>query len=340
MDEWDTGGRLILDPQVKETLEEIQRKRITIPNEPRPIAFDMQNYKFPMGNTLLQILGDSLNTKPLDPKKGQEAISIGRTLYAYDESIDQYQCIEGSAFITAHSLIKLDKESYLPIGYVTTYFYTRASLLTDGTKALRYSDQIEVESKKDYVLDKIDLLSKYVEDHGVVFIDGPLIGGDVYIHMIKAMEDFEARDIIPVFFVKNSNSNLVVDNIEGLRGRYNSDLHWAHTVLKKGERTNFFCYTDQVNAKNAKVFCYVRLFDGSPQRVEFYVESYRNHRDEIDQIMDTIAYMAVVQGVVKNPQIRLIAIAEQYAREYIKLCDIKSLLRKMSLTPTIDTERF
>lgn len=342
MNEIEIAGKLILDPRMRETLKEIKDKGIRIPHEKQTVTVDLQNYKFPEGNAILKIVGNGLNTVPLNPRKGEGYIKSGerRAIFAYDESIDKYQCIEGTAYITAHSLVKLGMNEYIPLGYLTTYFYTRAKELTKNTEALRYSDRIEVESQRDYVLDKIELLQKYVEDQAIVLIDGPLIGGDVYIHMIQAMKNFEEREVIPIFFVKNSNSNLVVDNIDVLKGKYNSDLHWAHETLRRGERTNFFCYTDQVNERNAKVFCYVRLFEGSPQRVEFFVDTYQNHISEIQSFMDLIAYMAIVQGEVKNPQIRLIAIAEKYAREYIKLANIKSLLKKLGLTPTVNSERF
>lgn len=338
----ETTGKLILDPRMRETLKEIKDKGIRIPPQKQTVNVDLQNYKFPEGNTILKIVDNQLNTVLLNPRLGDEYIKKvkGRIIYAYDESIDKYQCIEGTAFITAHSLVKLGTNDYIPLGYLTTYFYTRAKEITKNSKNLRYSDRIEVESQRDYVLDKIKLLETSVEDQSILLIDGPLIGGDVYTHMIHAMRNFEERNIIPIFFVKNSNSNLVVDNIDLLKGKYNSDLHWAHEILNKGERTNFFCYTDQVNDRNAKVFCYVRLFEGSPQRVEFFVDTYKNHLAEIDDFMNLIAYMAIVQGEVKNPQIRLIAIAEKYAREYIKLTDIKTLIKKLGLTPTINSERF
>ena len=57
-----------------------------------------------------------------------------------------------------------------------------------------------------------------------------------------------------MLFVKNSESNMVVDNIEGVHGKFNSDLHY--NVLKNGQRICFFKYVDRKNDRNTKIFCY------------------------------------------------------------------------------------
>ncbi len=117
-------------------------------------------------------------------------------------------------------------------------------------------------------------------------------------------------------------------------------MHWAYKYLKKGQRTNFFKYADRNNPDNAKIFCYIKVFDLSPQRVEFHIDTFQKYREKMDEIMDLIHYLILAQGDLKNPQVRPIAIAEKYARDTLRLTDIYKLARKSGLVPTMNQERF
>ncbi len=195
-------------------------------------------------------------------------------------------------------------------------------------------------SKKDYIEDKIDFLLSTAPKKSILFIDGPLIGGDVYTYMIRAINKFLENNIIPIFFVKNSSSNLVVDNTPELRSIYNSDMHWAYKFLRNGYRTTFFKYVDRHEKKNAKIFCYLKPFDVSPQRVEFHIATYEQYNDIINDIIELAYYLILVQGDLKNPQVRPIAIAEKFARETIHLIDINKIMRTSGAIPTMNQERF
>lgn len=333
-------GKLLIEPNLRKTLSELNTFKIKIPEERAQVEIDWQAYKFPPDADLVNVIDGKIEQVNLDAGQGYENILNGRRLVAYDESIEKYLCLEGTAYVAAHSIVTLQEEAYNPIGYVTMNFYTRAKHIAEKAGTLQYTKNTEFQAQRDYVLDKLNLSREHTENGSILFVDGPLIGGDVYTYMIQAMDSFLEKDIVPVFFVKNSNSNLVVDNIQELNGFYNSDLHWAYTFLKQGQRTNYFRYADAVNPDNSKIFCYVKLFEGSPQRVEFYSKTFFIYRELIEKVMDTIYYLALLQGVQKNPQIRLIAIAEKYAREYISLCDIKTMLRNTSITPTVNQERF
>ncbi len=195
-------------------------------------------------------------------------------------------------------------------------------------------------SQIDYIKDRIEFLVEYTPDGSVLFIDGPLIAGDVYVRMIGAMDTFHEKNLFPAFFIKNSNSNLVTDNTSGLRGKYNSDLHWANVLLKPGQRSSFFKYVDVNNPRNAKVFCYFKTFRSSPLRIEFHLDTYEREQDRIPSIMDLVHYYGLVQGDARNPQIRPIAIAEKFARATLKLVDFDRIMRTAGATPTINQERF
>ena len=56
--------------------------------------------------------------------------------------------------------------------------------------------------------------------------------------------------------------------------------------------------------------------------------------------MDVMNYLIIVQGYLKNPQIRPISIAEKYARETLSLIDPKKWLSKTVVTPTMNQIRF
>ncbi len=143
-----------------------------------------------------------------------------------------------------------------------------------------------------------------------------------------------------MFFVKNSSSNLVTDNVSELKNRFNSDLHWSYHYLNPGQRTNYFVYRDRVNPHNAKVFSYLKAYPLSPQRIEFHVDTYNKYESIIDNLMDLAYYFILLQGNDKNPQIRPIALAERYARETLNFVNIYTLLREVGITPTMNQTRF
>ena len=159
--------------------------------------------------------------------------------------------------------------------------------------------------------------------------------------------DLLGKNIVSLFFVKNSSSNLVTTYVKKLRGKFNSDMHWAYSYLKAGERTNFFRYIDQSDeAKVAKgkafskVFCYLKAFNVSPVRIEIESNTFKKFRSSMDDWMNLAYYLLLVQGDLKNPQIRSIAIAEKYARATLNLINLGQLMKELGITPTMNQERF
>ena len=234
----------------------------------------------------------------------------------------------------------INKE-FVPISYITLYFYTRSDEIVNNSKYIKYSKDPASDSNQDYAEDRNILIQNYVIDNSILFVDGPLIGGNLTSYSLKLIKDLHKINVIPIFFVKNSDSNLLIDSISSMKNKFNSDLHWSYQFLRRGERTNFFKYTDLVNPKNTKIFCYIKPFNYvSPQRVEIHPQTFSLFGDYIADIFDMIYYLMLVQGDKSNPQIRPIAIAEKYAREIIKTINTRSLLKNTSLIPTIDQERF
>lgn len=325
---------LIVQTEFLDVLNELKSFNVSLPKTSNQYNIDLQTYS--VNGQLTSSVGEICSID-LNPKVG---ISTGRSVLAYDESIVKFSCLEGTAYLTSHSLVYLGEEDYIPTGYLTFYFYTKSKNIAENSKYLRYSLDPDMDSKRDYIKDKIDFLVNYTPPNSLLLIDGPLIAGDVYTYMIRAINKFTERNILPVFFVKNSSSNMVVDSVKELSYKYNSDMHWSYKYLKKGQRTNYFRYADKVNPNNAKIFSYIKGYDMSPQRVEFHIDTFKAFRNELDTIHDMMYYLLLVQGDKHNPQIRPIAIAEKFAREFIKLTDINKYFFDFGLVPTMNQERF
>jgi hypothetical protein len=213
-------------------------------------------------------------------------------------------------------------------------------MLTSNAIYIKQSDDPEIASKLDYILDRTKLLIENVPENAILFIDGPLMGGNVISHTLLMINKLFEKNIIPIFFVKNSNSKLVTDNVEEFRGQYNSDLHWCYHFLKEGERTNFFKFINATNRTQGKIFCYIKPFNGNPQRVEFYLNVFDVFRDQINNIMNIIYYLLLVQGDSKNPQLRPIAISEKFARASLKLFNLEKIMKDLGIIATINQLRF
>lgn len=325
---------LLLQKEYIEILKDLKNIKISLPT--KGVYEPQFDYNFDNNTRKLNVLDDKLSSYRIVPNK---KYLDTREIFAYDESIVKYKCLEGSGYQTAHSLIYLSEKDFVPIGLLTFYFYTASKNISESASFIKHSNDIDLESKKDYMNDRINFLLENVPPNSLLLIDGPLIAGDVYTYMIRAIDKFLDNDIIPVFFVKNSSSNMIIDNMSDIKNKYNSDMHWSYEFLKKGDRSSFFKYVDLKNSYNSKVFCYLKAFDKSPQRIEFHLPTYLKHFSEIDDIVSLIYYFLLAQGD-KNPQIRPIAIAEKYAREFIKISNIDNYFPKLGFIPTMNQERF
>lgn len=326
--------RIIVKDSFHETISSIRDANIKLPMYPE----DGEEFIDTHPSTCrVEQLEDKM-THTLDIRKGMEFSKNGITIAAYDESTQRYSAMEGRAIFTAHAIVIPRFDDYAAITYLTAYFYTKSEEIGKIAGFTTIKDG-NIEPKYDKLVDEIYLMQEIPPDT-VLFIDGPLIAGDVYTTMISEHKKFKEKNIIPVFFVKNSNSNLILDYTDITKNRYNSDMHWASSILKAGQRTSFFRYTDAVNERNTKVFCYLKFFKGnSPVRVEFFTDVYLAYSQLIDNLMDLILYMLICQGNPKNAQIRPVAVAEMYAREIVRMINVKEIMRKSGVTSTMNEER-
>jgi len=329
-------NRLILHPDFDRTIQELSNRNVFLPDYGDVDAPHVLNF-----TTTGQLIANIEEIKPnkLNAKNGCDKVSE-YLFSAYDESIMKFMALEGTAYFTTHSLVVAGTYEYIPILYAVFNFYTRAEYIVAKSAYIKHALDPEIESKRDYMNDRLNFLLKYSPIKSVLFIDGPLIGGNLYTIAVDNNSRFLDREVIPIYIVKNSSSDIVTQNIESLKGKYNSDMHWLQTFLKPGERSCFFKYEDQVNKKNCKVFCYLKAFNTSPQRIEMHIDTYKQYGKSIETILDIIYYLFLVQGAISNSQIRPIAIAEAYARTAIKLINIKKYFEKLNITPTMNQVRF
>lgn len=334
------GNRLLLHDSFRSTIEALRKAKIRLPFEPTDVRIDFSLADSQSSIGLVQNL-EGMKTHKLDAVHGEKVFHGDKLLIAaYDESFNRFAALEGNAVFTSHSLLLVDEEKYVPLNLLTMYFYTKSRDLHEKAPFIKFTEDPESDWQKDYLKDKVDFILSNVPENSVLFIDGPLIAGDIYTTFLTYEKDSHQKGILPVFFVKNSSSNMVIDNTEGLKSRFNSDLHWSFDLLEKGERTSFFRYTDRNSARNTKVFCYLKTHDVSPQRIEFFTRSYEEHYNSIGAIMDLTYYLMLAQGNPHNPQVRPIAIAEKYARETLRLVDFNRTMRRTGIQPTMNQERF
>lgn len=330
-------SQLILHPNFQRTLEELGNRDVFLPPEGEP-----QNFSGTMG--LISESGkvtalEDVAAYPVDAATGSR-FANDFTLCAYDESWLKFDALEGTAYFTTHALALVADDDYVPVVLATFYFYTRSKTMTERSKFIKYSETVEVDYHRDYLRDKVNFLLDHVPPKCLLLIDGPLISGDLYTIMADANGRLLEKEILPVFFVKNSLSNVVTENIDGLQGKYNSDMHWLNELLRAGQRSAFFKYQDLHNEKNAKVFAYLKALDCSPQRVEFHHETYQQYGDSIPRVMDLIYYLMLVQGSTTNPQVRPVAVAEAYARSLLRYVDIDKQFKQAKINPTMNQVRF
>lgn len=275
-----------------------------------------------------------------DPKSGMEYSRHVR-FGGYDESKAQFLALEGEAQLTTHVITQIFDDAIIPCCKVSFYFYSQSELLNQQSHYVKFSKDITSDSNLDYVIDRNEIITDSALAGSILFIDGPLIGGNISSYNLKLVNELHKINVLPIFIVKNSESNLVVDNSPEFKGRFNSDLHWAYRILKPGQRTAMFKYTDQVNTENTKIFCYIKPFNRvTTQRIEFSLPTYRLYSQELPNIFNLVYYLILDHGSESNPQVRPIAFSEKYARDILKLINFERLLMNSSLVPTMNEKRF
>ena len=327
--------KLIIHPKFRKTLEEIKSVRILTPQGENVKDF-FSDYYVTSGK-LKEI--EEKNVL-LNSKNGAEFLNSNIRIAAYDESINKYTALEGTGMITSHTLTLLEDNEYIPLSMLTFYFYTRAKKQFENMENIRIITENEEDaSKVDYLMDRNQMLAENCPENTILFIDGSIFSGLSNAYNVKLNKKLLEKNIIPIYIVKNSFSNMVVQNSE-YADHYNSDLHWVYNNVKVGERTKFFKYDDLSNPEFSKIFCYFKPFKFSPIRIEMHSETYSKYKESINEIMDLIYYQIITNGSERTPQCRIISISEEYSRETISMFKLEHIMKIVGATPTINQERF
>lgn len=332
-------SKLIMHKDFKDSIEEVRNGRIHLGNLGSG-SYDAES-EFDLNYGEYEIEGiTDMKALDLNARTGQSINQGLRNVVAYDESILKFTSLEGDGILTSHTIVKLASEDYLPSSLVVFHFYTRSEALAKGNRTIRLSDNPSISINEDYSRERNEFLLENVPNGSILFVDGPLLGKNLSAQTVKMNHALLHKEILPVFVVKNSSSNLITSNVSKLKGDFNSDLHWASTFLDPGQRTNFYTYKDKHNSNLSKEFCYIRPFMKSPQRVEIHPDTYRKYMEEIPRLMDLLYYYFISNGNGRNQQARPIIIAEKFARKTLELFDLRVILKYTGLTPTVNEERF
>ena len=261
-------------------------------------------------------------------------------IYGYDESVQSYKALEGDLFFCSSAVVKIEEKYKFNLIVLPFFITSMKKYLYIQDEGIHFAENISEERNRILIDMKVKSILETVEPHSIVFIDGPLIGGMASAYIVNMDEKLRENDCIPLYFVKNSDSRLIIDHDPALSREFNSDFHWAACKLKTGQRSALFRYADKHNSKNSKVFAYIKALAGFTERVEMHSLTFEKYKSLIPSVFDLIAYFYIVQGDPLNPQVRPIAVAEKYAREGIKILNIPTLLGRLGFSPTINQVRF
>lgn len=336
----DIDGILLLDPDIDEMLELLRSEQIHFSEGDFSFRTGSDNFYDLSPNMSLEVQEDLFPTT-LSASDGGDYISkMGHLLGGYDESIATYSALEGLGVASTHSFVLHGSTDFIPFVFLTFYFYTKSDVFRSKTRLVQHTDDIGKKSRSNQFLDRNKFLIDHVPDNTLIFIDGPLIGGQHSSYNVELNDLLLRKNCIPIFLVKNSLSSLVTSHVKELKGRFNSDLHWAYDFLKTGERTPFFKYEAEENLRFAKIFTYLKVGDLSPFRVEFHPSTRSKYFTEIPAILNSIYFLVLANGIAENLQVRTVVIAEKFAREVLRLYKIDAMLKSSKFSPTMNQRRF
>ena len=322
--------------QIRIRLENINKKATKFVSfAPADVALKLQDFYM---SPTMSCLEDPNQSYQVEPKIGN--LMAEWNIYAYDESLQNYRALEGDLLFCSSATIKIEDKYSFNLSVLPYFLTSIRKFKSSISEDIRFAENIAEERNFIMIKTKIGSIQDSIEPNSIVLIDGPLIGGNASKY-IEDMDDvLRKKDCIPLYFVKNSDSRLVIDTNKNLAKEFNSDFHWTACKLRTGSRSAFFKYTDQVNNRHTKVFTYLKAIYGFPERVEMHTMTYKKYHSLMPALMSLMAYFYILQGDRSNPQVRPIAIAEKYAREGIRVLNIPALLDKLGFRPTINQVRF
>lgn len=332
----DFKGKIIFSENYHSTIENIKLISKSISSNASVTKALHENYLNSRGAQITIISGyKNISETILDNYKENPSFILS----AYDESILELNSLEGKVRCIAHSVVLQNSEEYTPAAFVSLKFFTKSSIIE--AKATEFSDIIQSDDlgkviNQEYIKERKYFLSKVAPENALLFIDGSMFSGASTAGNFVLIDSLLNQNCRPIFFVKNSESTIITENFDFAKG-YNSDLHWAYSVLKAGEFSPVFSYTSDDG--RSKAMCFLKVFNNrSPVRIEFplnaFLEGYYP-----DDVFDLIMYQYIANGSTSNVQPRIIQIAELYAREVLKSTNLYNEIERMGLTKSMNETR-
>lgn len=322
--------------RVRIRLDNIKKKATSsISIEPSDLPIKLQEHYL---SPSMSCLEDANSSYLLNPTENSLRNQWG--VYGYDESTQDYAALEGDLMFCSSAVIKIEAKYEFNLTVLPYFVTSMEKFKKERNEEIRFTENPAKERNMIMVKSKTQTILDSVEPNSIVLIDGPLVGGMASAYMTKMDDALRNQDCIPLYFVKNSDSRLLIDCDRKLSSEFNTDFHWAAYRLKESHRSPFFKYTDVHNFRNSKVFTYLKALAGFPERVEMHQLTYEKYHDLIPSLMNLIAYFYIAQGDLSNPQVRPVAVAEMFAREGLRILNIPVLLLRLGFRPTINQIRF
>ena len=110
-----------------------------------------------------------------------------RPVYAYDESLNIFKALEGELVFVSTACISLNDVDYTYSLRVKPFFITSMrKFFTVKKEGIIFSDRPSETRKMSVLTEKISSILDSVEPNSIVFIDGPLIAGNIATYMIES----------------------------------------------------------------------------------------------------------------------------------------------------------
>ena len=329
---------LIVNPNWDKTIRELKNKKVLFISEP---VHGKANIRMPDDDgKKIQILEKDSISHKLNANNGKD-ITLSYQIEAYDESYQKYDALSGAAYFTCHTLVRLATDDYVSMCELTANYITKSEEVVNNSEIFSLASADSTTGAKfneNYSEERKNFLKSNVSENTILIIDGPLIGKQLSSRTIRLVKDLKERNIATFFVTKNSDSMLLSNEIAPKK--YHSDLDWASKNLLPGHRSSFIKYKD-LNGGHTEIFCYLKTYAyASPLRISFYPSIYNGNKDLVKEVMDMLYFLVLDDGNQYNPQVRLIRIAELFARDIVKIANPDRQIRMSGLIPTVDQSRF
>ena len=173
------GGinKVIFNSSFRQSIKELNDLNLHL-NSVSPVTEQMTSDSYIYDPEIKVTQIETKNKYLLFPERAKDFLAPqDYNICAYDESINKFSALEGTAFLFSHAFVLMNKEDYDAACLLAFYFYTKSNSYSAGKSTIKISNDPIADSQKDYALDKKAFIEENTPKHSIVLIDGPLIGG-------------------------------------------------------------------------------------------------------------------------------------------------------------------